>query len=261
MGVRMHHPARAVQLFHAEPDDPNSQTMVRLNLLTTTATGRELRTGTRDIPCDSIVLAAGCWTPEVFNMLFPNAPRAPVVEGLAGYSVVVRSKHWQPPDPNASDAATQVAGPCHAIFTSDPSGFSPELYSRVGGDVWLGGLNSGTIPLPTRAMDAKPDPDAIERMVALARELCGEDIEVLETGVCFRPIPPTGKPTIVRVSDEELGGDIAPRSGGRGVGGGVFLATGHGPWGISLCLGTGQVLGEMILGQEPSADISGLSKW
>jgi len=38
----------------------------------------------------------------------------------------------------------------------------------------------------------------------------------------------------------------------------VFLAAGHGPWGISNSLGTGKVMSEMIEGQETSVDIRGL---
>jgi glycine/D-amino acid oxidase-like deaminating enzyme len=41
-------------------------------------------------------------------------------------------------------------------------------------------------------------------------------------------------------------------------GGGVYIASGHGPWGISLSLGTGQVMAELVEGRELSADISGL---
>lgn len=38
----------------------------------------------------------------------------------------------------------------------------------------------------------------------------------------------------------------------------VFVATGHGPWGICLSAGTGRVVAELMLGQPLSADISGL---
>ncbi|PCH40849.1 FAD dependent oxidoreductase [Wolfiporia cocos MD-104 SS10] len=254
MGVRLHHPARASRLSRADANDPNSQTMIALNLLATTSTGREIRTGTLDIPCDSLIIAAGCWTPEVFRTLFPNAARTPAIQNLAGYSVTLRSKHWAPRPP----AHTQAPRPCHAIFTSDPSGYSPELYSRAGGDLWLGGVNSAALPLPARAMDARADPAAVARMLAVGRELCGDDVEVLESGLCFRPVAPSGKPTVARVEPRELGAGIAPPAV---AGGGVYLAVGHGPWGISLCLGTGLVVSEMILQRPTSTDVSGLAKW
>ena len=45
------------------------------------------------------------------------------------------------------------------------------------------------------------------------------------------------------------------------VPGGVFVATAHGPWGILLGPATGWVVGEMVLGREPSVDVGVLGKW
>ncbi|KAF9814381.1 hypothetical protein IEO21_05115 [Rhodonia placenta] len=255
MGVRLHHPARATKLVHADPGNPASQAIIRVDVLATTSTGREFHTGKLDLPCDSLVLAAGCWTPSVFRTLFPRAPRVPTVQGLAGYSVTARSRAWK------GLHAAPAAAPCHAVFTSDPSGFSPELYSRAGGELWVGGVNSAALPLPARAMDARPDRASIERIVAVARALCGDDVEVLQGGLCFRPNTPSGKPIVARVAEADLGEGVRPRAcSGRG-GGGVYLAVGHGPWGISLCLGTGLVLSEMILGRPTSADVGLLAQW
>lgn len=259
MGVRLHHPARATKLVHADPGNPASQAIIRVDVLATTSTGREFHTGKLDLPCDSLVLAAGCWTPSVFRTLFPRAPRVPTVQGLAGYSVTARSRAWK------GLHAAPAAAPCHAVFTSDPSGFSPELYSRAGGELWVGGVNSAALPLPARAMDARPDRASIERIVAVARALCGDDVEVLQGGLCFRPNTPSGKPIVARVAEADLGEGVRPRAcsgrGGGGGGGGVYLAVGHGPWGISLCLGTGLVLSEMILGRPTSADVGLLAQW
>ncbi|KAH9948427.1 nucleotide-binding domain-containing protein [Amylocystis lapponica] len=234
-GVTLHHPARATQL---RPPDARGAPLLRL----------AYPASTLDVPCDSIVLAAGCWTPPAFRALFPRAPRAPRVTPLAGHSVVLRAPHWPPAHAHAPAPA------CHAVFTSDPAGFSPELFARAGGDVWLGGLNSGAVPLPALPGDAAVDADAVARLVGVARELCGAGVEVLGEGLCFRPVTPTGRPAVVRLGEEDLGGGVVPP-------GGVFVATGHGPWGISLSLGTGRVVAEMVLRKETSADVSGLAQW
>jgi len=254
MGVRLHHPAQATRLFHADAEDPSSQTMLEITCISKTSVGRTIRTGCYDVPCDSLVVAAGCWTPAAFSTLFPDAPRPPPIDRHAGFSLRVRSRHWQPAPP--------YAGPCHAIFTSDPSGFSPELFTRVGSELWIGGLNDAELALPADPMDAQPEPDAIERMLAVGRELCGEDIEVIDSGVCFRPVTPSRKPIIARVDGEKLGSGVVPRAkSGAGVPGGVYVAAGHGPWGISLSLGTGMVVAELVLGRETSADVKPLGKW
>ena len=87
----------------------------------------------------------------------------------------------------------------------------------------------------------------------------GEDIEVRGSSLCFRPVSATGRPIITRVHEADLGDGVKP-AGVNGVGG-VFVATGHGPWGISLSLGTGRVVAEMVLGRETSADVGALSRW
>ena len=40
---------------------------------------------------------------------------------------------------------------------------------------------------------------------------------------------------------------------------GVYIAVGHGAWGISQSLGTGLVVSEMIEGKKTSADVSVLA--
>lgn len=229
--------------------------------------------GTRDIPCNNIVIAAGCWTSSVYKTLFPNASRIPQITSLAGHSLVLRSKKWTaqpiaelptaprvvvsaPRDAHTGAGKEEVLAPCHAVFASDPSGFSPEIFSRVGGDVWLGGLNSSSIPLPKLPTDASPEDASIERLTIVGRRLCGDDVEVLRAGLCFRPVTPTGRPVIARAHEADLGDGAKLDEGG-----GVFVVAGHGPWGICLSLGTGYVVSEMVLGRKPSVDISVLGKW
>ncbi len=263
---------------------------------TSNKTGRTL-----DIPCDSIVITAGCWTPRVYRTLFPNAGRIPRVTALAGHSVVMKSKRWSPVEPQAvkklvnaiadpesvirnsisltnghsngrtssasSASGTITASPTleestktkavlasHAVFTSDPAGYSPEIFSRLGGDIWLGGLNSSAIPLPPIATLATPDPEAIDILINTGKALCGDDVEIVRSGLCFRPVAPTGRPVLAKMHEADLGD-------GAKVPGGVYVATGHGPWGISLSLGTGWVMGEMVLGKEPSVDVKALGRW
>jgi len=67
-------------------------------------------------------------------------------------------------------------------------------------------------------------------------------------------VSPTGKPILARIHEADLGDGVK-------VGGGVFVAGAHGPWGISLSLGTGWVMAEMILGRETSVDVKALGKW
>lgn len=202
-----------------------------------------------EIPVTRLLLAAGCWTPAVFRSLFPQASVNVPVTPLGGHSLVVRMPGWE-------DGAAQQD--CHSVYCSIDE-LSPELYSRTNGVIYLAGVNSSAIPLPELATGSQPVEASIERLKDIARRMIatpeGEELQVVRTGLCFRPITPSGAPILDRIADEQLGPDVATRGGGSG---GVFVAVGHGPWGISLSLGTGKVMAELMQGKEPSADISGL---
>ncbi|KAH9899631.1 nucleotide-binding domain-containing protein [Cubamyces lactineus] len=280
-GVTLHQPARATKVWRDE-DDPAAVTRIRVEYLGPLARTSDGRARTVDIPCDSIVIAAGCWTPQVYTTLFPNANRIPRITHLAGYSVTFKSRHWPPvrlpanrealrapkqhsvasSGPDAATATTSnsvlQSSVCHAIFTN-AGGFAPEIFSRANGDVWLGGLNPVSTQLPELPTDATLDPSEIDRLLAVGRALCGEDIDLRTEGLCFRPVSVTGRPIITRLHEADLGDGAKP--GGHDGAGGVYVATGHGPWGISLSLGTGRVVSEMVLGRETSADVSALMKW
>ena len=149
-------------------------------------------------------------------------------------------------------------GGCHAIFTTMSSGFSPEIFSRIGEEIYVAGLNDASIPLPETATDAKIDSKSVSELKAVAQKLLGKDgtdvsdLEVLREGLCFRPVTNTGVPILARAPDEELGERLETRLPPDG---GVFVAAGHGPWGISHSLGTGKIMAEMMEAQHLSADV------
>lgn len=145
---------------------------------------------------------------------------------------------------------------CHSVYCTMNT-FSAEIYSRTDGVIYLGGVNSGTTPLPDVATGAAPVTESIEKLKEAAKQVIAseEDLEIVRTGLCFRPVTARGTPIIARMKDEDLGSGITTRPGQEG---GVYLAVGHGPWGISLSLGTGKVVAEMMQGREVSADISAL---
>lgn len=211
--------------------------------------------GTTDtIPCTRLLITSGAWTPAVFRTLFPASRLRVGVGPLAGYSLVVRS-------PRLAKQLDQSG--CHAIFTSMRGGVSPELFSRVGGEaaeseIYIAGLNDASLPLPELASDAKVEKDSNAELHHITQNLLGRpgaessDLEILKEGLCFRPVTRNGVPILAKVPDEKLGDSITTRSGADG---GVFIAAGHGPWGISHSLGTGKVTAEMLERAKTSADV------
>ncbi|KAI9820307.1 MAG: hypothetical protein M1827_005929 [Pycnora praestabilis] len=238
-GVQLHHPAKALSVSKDLRDELSN---VRIE----SEGGKQT-----DIPCTRLVFAAGAWTPPVFSSMFPSSKVKIPVTQLAGHSLVVRSPRW---------SREHEEQGCHAVFTTDQSGFSPEIFNRIGGEIWLGGLNSSSIPLPTLATEVKVDDKAIAQLMDTAKSLLGlpngaDDLEIVRKSLCFRPVTASGRPIVTRVPDTKLGGCMSTRGGGNG---GVFVATGHGPWGISMSLGTGQVMAELIEGRATSADLRAL---
>ncbi|TVY30168.1 putative oxidoreductase [Lachnellula hyalina] len=238
-GVQLHHPARAVSIDKDMRDELSSIRLVNTetNMVS-------------DIPCSKILIAAGAWSTQVFSTLFPTSQTKIPISSLAGHSLVVRSPRWSKEHEEKG---------CHAIFTSDEDGYSPELFSRLGGEIYIAGLNDASLALPKFATDSKIEEGAVSKLKKAAQRLLGttenlEEIEVVRKGLCFRPITKQGTPIMTNIHDENLGG-LSTRGAGEG---GVWLAAGHGPWGISLSLGTGKVMSEMILGKSTSVDVERL---
>ncbi|MCJ1243210.1 hypothetical protein MMC30_000407 [Trapelia coarctata] len=240
-GVHLHQPAQPVSL--------NIDSSGTLSSITIASSATSEPT---TLPCTRLIITAGAWTPHVFRTFFPSL-RTPIpITPLAGHSLLIQSPRW-----SAGDELHPERGGCHAVFTTDPSGYSPEIFSRVSGEIYIAGLNSATIPLPAVATERKIDAKSIEVLKGTARRLLGkgegdgeDDLVVLREGLCFRPVGKEG-PIVGPVGDEILG--IRTEEGG-----GVWIAAGHGPWGISLSLGTGKVVAEMVEGRETSADVSEL---
>lgn len=214
----MHHPAKATSVL---TDMRNEISSIRIT---------DIESGTEtDVPCTNIVIAAGAWSPQVFATLFPQSPLEIPVSSLAGHSLVVRSPRW------TAERDAEIG--CHAIFVEGRSGYSPEIFSRAGGHIYIAGLNSASEPLPPLATDSRSgiSRSAIGQLRATACEILGQgqtedDLEVVREGLCFRPTTRSGSPIVSRIPDANLGDGISTRSAAEG---GVYLAAGHGPWGIS----------------------------
>jgi glycine/D-amino acid oxidase-like deaminating enzyme len=178
--------------------------------------------------------------------MFPGSSINIPVVSLAGHSLVVRNP-------------IDIGDTFHSVYTSMDD-FSPEIYARPNGHIWLGGVNA-SLCLPPLATGAKPMDASLEKLKDLAMRIIrteGDELEVIRTGLCFRPVSERGTPYITRVEDVDLRQGYRTRKGSDG---GVYVATGHGPWGISLSLGTAKVMAEMMQGRELSADISKLGYW
>ena len=199
------------------------------------------------IPCNRLIIAAGAWTPNVYSKLFSNSDVRIPVYPLAGHSILIRSPLWpaakHPPLVECSSVQVSpyqtAATSCYSIYTTDPQDYSPEFYARLPGHVYLCGLNSSSYPLPKLPTERIIDSKSTSILKATAKRLMGEDIEILRESVCWRPMATRGVPILGRMPNVE----------------GLWLASGTGTWGISLSLGIGKVMAEMLEGKPTSADV------
>lgn len=226
-GVHLHQSARPVSAICSPSGAPTS-----LDIINTFSQKRSR------LPCTHLVLAAGAWTPEVYRTLFPTSKILIPITSLAGHSLVLQSPHWPLPKLDKTEEENPyVRQDCHAVFTTDAeAGYSPEIFSRMpDGHIYLAGLNSSTYPLPKSANERIIDAKSIAALKKTAHKLLGDDFEVIREGVCWRPVAKRGVPIISELSDKGQ-----PK---------VYVAAGHGPWGISNSLGTGFCVADMVEGK------------
>ncbi|KAL2816653.1 FAD dependent oxidoreductase [Aspergillus granulosus] len=255
-GVKLHQPCRATSLI---TDSTGTITAVKILNNNTKAVST--------LPVTNLIIAAGSWTPRVFESLFPSSQTKLSIYPLAGYSLVVRSPRY------TSEHEKRIDGESHAVFTTHPPscGFSPEAFSREGQEIYIAGLNSRDIPVPDSVEDLQQyfDKKEMERLKDVTVRLMGklpdgavgateevanvDDLQILREGLCLRPVAERGVPFVSKIDDKFLGSGLK-----TGKNGGVFVAAGHGPWGISLALGTGKVVADLVRGVKPVADVSGL---
>lgn len=196
----------------------------------------------RTLDATDVVVAAGPWTGKLLKTLVPtaaqsNLPRwarsAMRIDGSRAHSIVV-----QAPQPTTA----------HCLFTDMHYGKqagAPEVYCRGDGTVYACG-GSDSVPLPASADDVGYDAAQTQCLIDQVAHLSPSHLTtkagatIAREQACYLPIAPRG-PVVAR--------DPASR---------LAVAAGHSCWGITLGLGTGLVMREMLLGEPLSADISGL---
>jgi len=164
---------------------------------------------------DAVVLAMGPWTGRAAGL-----SSLPQIHGLKGYSVTL----------DAPDV------PAHALFMdyrlAGGRALEPEIIPRPDGEVYVCGM-ADRQPLP----DSAEGVEVSEAACAVLARAAGRVSTGLATAAitrrqaCYRPVTDDGLPLIGPVLDVRN----------------VFVATGHGPWGMLNAPATGLALAERIV--------------
>lgn len=183
------------------------------------------------IPCTTLIATAGPWTSQVLSQLkIPTAhsPGFPI-SNLPGHSVILR--------PSSHVDSTAVFSTLRRLpYPRGNATGSPEIFPRPDGTVYVAGENDAEeMPLDPNEVDGLVSSSIADRLVRscdhLSPALKGAEVEKVQ--LCYRPTTPNGAPTIEKL--KLAGGEK------------VFVAAGHGPWGITLGPGTGMRVAETVL--------------
>jgi len=168
-------------------------------------------------PAGAVLVAAGPWSSELID---PSGRRRPV-SALWGVTV-------------------QIALPPgrvihHRIEEWDDSGTDAELQSRIHFEVTP--LDAMSVLGASRATSV-PDPAHVAAMI-------------VERAARFLPAVTASKVSAVRVCARPVTTDALPYLGPVPEVEDLFVAAGHGPYGISLGPGSGRIAADAVLGQAP----------
>lgn len=201
-----------------------------------------------------LLLACGAWTPDVFGMLFPSS-----LIKLQGTTDAGDWVSWKNPCPITQSSTAFVS---FANLVGDKLEFA----GRNDGTIWACGRRNLTADLPAPGHRQEPDEKMIRDLGGYAQkwikgscsclESHNHDIELVAQGRAFRPATKSGLPVFGEVPSINLTESLPGISQVKGSSSGVFICWGHGSYGLTLGMGSGRVISQLMRGEEPDIDIS-----
>ncbi|CZR48942.1 uncharacterized protein FPRO_12382 [Fusarium proliferatum ET1] len=203
------------------------------------------------IACKQMLLACGPWTPTVFQRLFPAAPIRLRWTTDAGDWIIFRNPRL------ATLEST-------AFVSFEPLiGEKFEFAGRNDGTIWACGRRNFEATLPSPGQSNEPDQELIQEISELAHKWLNlncthpewhcDDVQILGKGRAFRRATESGLPVMSEVTSS----GISPKD--ASVPTGIFVCWGHGSWGLTLGMGSGRVMSQLMREEKPDIDISRFS--
>lgn len=205
-------------------------------------TGVELPGG-EVIQAAAVVVTAGPWTPALLDPSGRWRPIRPLWGVVAELEMAVGPRHIV--DETSADGAAWVARDVLGGPRDPDPGFAAaaartERESPAEGHVEVGVVPTpGVVSVGATHLDVEPDPlDWVEPLLLHAARCLPAVAEAPIRGwrCCPRPLSADGRPL------------VGPVPGARGL----FVAAGHGAWGVSTGPATGRMVAELALGGSPA---------
>ncbi|OMP83202.1 hypothetical protein BK809_0004583 [Diplodia seriata] len=206
------------------------------------------------IPAQHLILAAGPWTASLLATILPLLPIDLGFSPLAGDFLVFQNPHGLT---NSS---------LSAVFLDSIVGHKLEFVGWNDKTIWVCAQANSSAILPEPGSFHKPDPNMISELMAYANRFINPahgyhgqknplELRVVNKGRAFRPSTKSGLPIIAAVPRTKLTHGWRSDASDDKLSG-IFVCSGHGPHGIVLGMGTGKIMSDLVLGQEPEVDIS-----
>jgi glycine/D-amino acid oxidase-like deaminating enzyme len=202
-------PAAATRAFAARAREAGAEISEGV-MATPSASG--VRTPAGEEPAGAVIVAAGPWSAALVDPTGAWRPVAP------SWGVNVELRLSTPPRHSIEEAGIE------SLKTG--AGAGARLFSIVTRD----GVSAlGSTFLPAQPDPAELAPSLIERGTRFIPQLAGT--HAASVRACARPASLDGRPLLGEIRD------------------GLFVATGHGPWGISLGPGSARLVADAVLGR------------
>ncbi|KAI1123472.1 nucleotide-binding domain-containing protein [Nemania abortiva] len=203
-------------------------------------------------PCQKLILAAGPWTPSQFELLFPDSTLDLQPSTNAGDWAILQN-------PNPVNLNTTAV-----VFFDDIVHEKLEYAGRSDGTIWVYGTRNHTAVLPPPGQEDEPSEEVINSLIRYSERFIhkgqGDDdnenlrLRVREKGRSFRPFTASGLPVLSAVPPQRLISSISFQ--GQQLASNVFICYGHGSYGITLGMGSGKLMAQVVCGQKPDIDLS-----
>ncbi|KAL8802364.1 MAG: hypothetical protein Q9182_003853 [Xanthomendoza sp. 2 TL-2023] len=194
------------------------------------------------LACDKMILATGPWTPAVFKKLFPDSS--------VKLEPVISAGEWfvfENPEPESEIAAA---------YFDDIVGEKLEFAGRNDHTIFATGVKTVNGTLPDLGEVPKPDPAGLAKLKTYSEIFLKHPrggLRVISQGRSYRPENQSQVPVIAAIPSSQLStsrnGDGKPS---------VFINSGHGSYGITLGMGSGKVMSQLVLERKPDVDVSSM---
>lgn len=197
-----------------------------------------------EIPCDSILIAAGPWSASVFADLYPTAElKVPIRAHTGSYSLLL-ALH------SDDDRRRWVQWRNKSVVLRRPGQPSVQFMMRTDGLVHAATAPSPPLELGSSADNTNARLDEIEmrQIEKDAQALLSLPSQVRLRRACFNPVTISDLPILSQVPKSLHAVHTADPN--------VYILGGHGYWGITASLGSGKLMAQLLLGEEVDLDLA-----